>query len=235
MKFLLLLPLLWNVSFAEDHSHHHQHEEMQTQKSSFEDTVFGVPGEWENQKGEKFRLQNLAGKPHLFTMLYTRCKTACPLLVEDVKNVVKALPADEQKMDVVLFSIDAESETQKSLAEFSKSKKLPEHWTVARASAKDVTTLAAVLGVNFKRLPDGEYVHSNSIFYIDANGKLAAQQDGLNKLDPDFVKSIKASLANKGDHNDHAKDEHQSGRNEGFGLFDKTKKFFKDLFSPKQD
>lgn len=211
----MLIQLLFQMSLAEtNHNHHDHHEELHPQKGAYEETLFGVSGEWENQLGQTFKLQDLSGKPHLFAMLYTRCQTACPILVEDVKKVVTSLPPDQQDLRVVLFSIDSESETKASLDEFYRAKKMPSSWTVARANSKDVATLAAVLGVNFKRLPDGEYVHSNSIFFVDSKGNLIAQQDGLNKVDPQFVKKIQSSLS----------------PTEKPSLFEKTKQYFKKLW-----
>lgn len=211
----MLIQLLFQMSLAEaNHNHHDHHEELEPQKSAYEETLFDISGDWENQEGKSFKLHDLSGKPHLFAMLYTRCQTACPILVEDVKKVVTALPQDQQGIEVVLFSIDSESETTESLADFYKSKKMPSSWTVARSNSKDVATLAAVLGVNFKRLPDGEYVHSNSIFFIDSKGNLVAQQDGLNKVDSQFIKKIQSSLVPAAKPN----------------FFEKTKQYFKNLF-----
>lgn len=214
----MLIQILFQMSLAQanqdHHGHHGHHEELQPQKGSYEETIFGVEGKWENQEGKAFTLKDISGKPHLFAMLYTRCQTACPILVEDVRKVVAALPEPHRNLDVILFSIDSEDETQKSLAEFHKSKKLASSWTVARANSKDVATLAAVLGVNYKRMPDGEYVHSNSIFFVDGAGDLVAQQDGLNKVDPGFIGKIQSSL----------------GPDTKPNFLDKTKQYFKNLF-----
>lgn len=216
----MLIQLLFQMSLAEaNHNHHDHHEELQPQKGAYEETLFGIGGDWEDQEGKAFKLQDLAGKPHLFAMLYTRCQTACPILVEDVKKVVNSLPQDQQGIEVVLFSIDSESETKASLADFYQTKKMPSSWTVARAQSKDVATLAAVLGVNFKRLPDGEYVHSNSIFFVDSKGNLVAQQDGLNKVDPHFVHKIQTTLSPE----------------EKPNFFEKTKQYFRNLFGGTQD
>lgn len=220
MKLITIFAVLFYVNGASadsshsEHQHHGHHEELKAQTHSYEGTIYSIQGEWESQDGKKFTLQDIGGKPHLFAMVYTRCQTACPILVEDVKKVVKALPPEHQNLEVILFSIDSETETVESLMSLYKEKKLKPSWTAARANSKDVATLAVALGVNYKRLPDGEYVHSNSIFFIDAAGNLVAQQDGLNKTDPRFIEKITSTL--------------KPAKTPGF--LNKTKQYFKNLF-----
>lgn len=225
MKFIkftiLILAACYGLqSWSDEHKHHHHHAQTSLEPASQaqSESLYEVSGIWEDQWNQSFSLKDLSGLPHLFVMLYTKCESACPILVEDVKRVVAALKAEHQNLSVILFSIDAEGETQRTLNTFAEKRRLKKHWRVARANSRDIATLAAVLGVNYKKLPDGEYVHSNSIYFVDKTGSLVAQQDGLNKLDSHFVKAIQNNL--------------QNGSTQKLGIWGRVKKYLETFTFP---
>lgn len=124
-------------------------------------------------------------------MLYTRCQTACPLLVDNISQVISKLPKKNQDINVSLFSFDSDYEKPETLSHFKKMRKLGSNWEVMKSDADTVAELAAALGVRYKKLPKGEFIHSNSIFLVDAKGVVVAQKNGLNTDDKAFVKAIK--------------------------------------------
>ena len=72
--------------------------------------------------------------------------------------------------------------------------KLNDSWSIYSGPANAVSELAAALGVQYKRLPSGEYIHSNIIFFLNKNGEVIAKHEGLNRDASEFIKKIQSSL-----------------------------------------
>ena len=64
-----------------------------------------------------------------------------------------------------------------------------------RAQANDVRRIAAVLGVQYKRLDDGEFSHSSALVLLDAQGRVLARSEKLGEADPEFVGAVQRALA----------------------------------------
>lgn len=175
MKLLLAFLMIPFFSFAEATYH--------------EDSLYQLEDEWKDQNDKTMTLVSVKGQPTLLFMVYTKCRTACPLIVKDAKNLIKKLPKKYEDINVLVFSFDT-TETKKTLSHFAETHKFKKNWHVLRGDEEGISTLAAVLGVNYKKLPDGEFVHSNSIHFMDKEGILKGKQDGLNKVDEKFVKEI---------------------------------------------
>jgi len=152
-------------------------------------SVWQLDSVWKNQKGREVRLSQLAGESQLVVMLYTHCETACPLIVEDLKQVAQKLKASQKvPVGVTIFSIDPQRDTPTALAAFAKKRKLPVDWQVLTSNDSAVAELAAALGFRYKRLADGEYIHSNVIFLMDRDGVVVARKEGLKTPAEDFLK-----------------------------------------------
>lgn len=158
-------------------------------------SILQLESEWQNQKGERTKLASLRGSPRLVVMLFTRCDTACPLIVEDLKEIAKDVDAKRAaKIDVSIFSLDSFRETADSLLAFSLKRKLPSHWGLFTSNADAVAELAASLGVRYKRLPSGDFIHSNIIYFLNSNGEVVAQKEGIKSPRVEFVKKIRKHL-----------------------------------------
>lgn len=158
-------------------------------------SIFQLESEWKNQKGENTKLASLRGSPRIVVMLFTRCDTACPLIVEDLKEIVKDVDAKRTtKIDVSIFSLDSFRETPESLSAFSVKRKLPSHWSLFTSSADAVAELAASLGVKYKRLANGDFIHSNIIYFLSNNGEVVAQKEGIKSPRGEFIKKIRKNL-----------------------------------------
>jgi protein SCO1 len=158
-------------------------------------SIFQLESEWKNQRGESVKLASLRGSPRLVVMLFTRCDTACPLIVEDLKEIAKDVDAKRTtKIDVSIFSLDSFRETPASLSAFSLKRKLPSHWGLFTSNADAVAELAASLGVRYKRLPSGDFIHSNIIYFLNSNGEVVAQKEGIKSSRGEFIKKIGTNL-----------------------------------------
>lgn len=186
MPFALLFILIFSeVSFA--HGEHGN--EMKTLQPS-STSILQLESKWKNQRSEIVNLSDLRGKPQLLVMLFTRCETACPLIVEDLKEIVKDLGS----VGVSIFSLDSFRETPKSLSAFSVKRKLPSDWGLFVSNGDAVAELAAALGVRYKRLKNGDFIHSNVIYFLNSEGEVVAKKEGIKTPRSEFIKQVRKSL-----------------------------------------
>jgi protein SCO1/2 len=69
------------------------------------------------------------------------------------------------------------------------------HWTLARTEAKDARPLAALFGLQYRQLPDGEFNHSSELILLDTDGRIVARTTVIGRVDPAFVQAIDKTLA----------------------------------------
>lgn len=192
---LLAVMTLFSTSFAhEEHGGQHggQHQEMKASAPLTGTSILQLGTSWKNQHGENINLKDLQGKNRLVAMIFTRCETACPLIVEDLKGIAAELDSKSSyPIEVSIFSLDSFRETPKSLLDFAAKRKLPSHWTLLTSNAEAVAELAAALGVRYKRLQNGDFIHSNVIYFLNKSGEIAAKKEGLRTPSGDFIKQIR--------------------------------------------
>ena len=66
-----------------------QKEDHLTNDSS--ESIFQLNSEWENQEGEFIKLSDLKGNTLVMVMIYTSCKTACPRLTGEMREIEKKI------------------------------------------------------------------------------------------------------------------------------------------------
>lgn len=160
------------------------------------DSVFNLQGEWINDSEESAPMAVLRGQPAIIAMVYTQCAAACPMMVQNIKQILETLPAGQRaRVRVGLFSFDHIGENAVTLKKFREKYKLKEGWAPYRASAGTVAELAGVLGVQYKRLESGDYAHSNQITLLDSEGRVLAMLEDFSSERSDFLKKLKLVTA----------------------------------------
>ena len=142
-------------------------------------SVYQVTSPWTDQHGTERTLGELRGRPQVIAMVYTHCGSACPRIVGDMKR----LEGKHPELEFVLVSIDPDRDTPGRLQEFAEGSRLGDNWTLLRGADDDLLELAAVLGVRYRRINAEEFMHSNVITVLDAEGKVAYRQEALGELD----------------------------------------------------
>ena len=174
--------------------HDHEHEALAPGEIT-SGSVYNLTGEWWDARDVRAPLSRLAGRPQVVGMVYTSCAQACPAIVAEMKRIEAAVDAGDDA-GFVLVSMDPERDTPAKLAEFAQRAGLdPARWTLLGAAEGDVLELAAVLGVQYRRLPDGEFTHSNVLTVLDARGEIAHRQLGLGEETAATVAAVRR-LAN---------------------------------------
>lgn len=147
------------------------------------------------QDGRAIGLDVYRGQPVLVTMFYAGCQATCPLIIDTLRSVEKKLPPEQLKnLRVLLVSIDPEHDTPAALAATAKERRIDlSRWTLAHADERTVRQVAAALGVQYRKLPDGQFSHATQISVLDARGKILAQSDQLGGADEKLVQAIGAA------------------------------------------
>jgi len=149
-----------------------------------------------DQNGKQFTLQDRRGRPMLVSMFYTSCQFVCPLLVDTLRETeAKLTPAERERLSILMVSFDPEHDTVGVLKATAEQRGLDSaHWVLARTDAGNVRKLAAVLGVQYRALANGEFNHTTSLILIDSAGRIVGRTARMGDADPSFVKQVKATL-----------------------------------------
>jgi protein SCO1/2 len=113
-------------------------------------------------------------------MFYGSCASACPVLVDEISRTLAALPPSvSADARVLLVSFDAARDTPARLTELAQLHRLDERWTLAAAADDDARTLAAVLGIRYRAVPNGQFAHTSVVVALDRAGRPIARLDGI--------------------------------------------------------
>lgn len=138
-------------------------------------------------------LDTFHGRPVLITMFYGSCQYVCPLTISTLQSTEAALePGVREQLRVLLVSLDSDNDTPEILADVARKHNVDtSRWKLVRAAARDVRQLAAVLGVRFRKLPEGGFNHSTVIALLDADGVRITQSNQL-QTDPRLIENIRS-------------------------------------------
>jgi protein SCO1/2 len=145
-------------------------------------SIYRLGDPWTNQDGKETPLKALSGKTQVVAMIYTRCKYACPLIVQKMRAIEDRLPKGNRNVGFALFSIDPEKDTPATLRAFAKAHHLnPKRWQLFTSNADAVRNLAVALHFNFKRDEAGGFAHQDVITVLDADGVMLKQARDMNQ------------------------------------------------------
>ena len=163
---------------ATDHAEHSALPKMEAGAPAHSMSLYQATSEWMTENGKRVNLDTLAGKTQVVAMVYTSCEVACPRILASMKTVQKE--ADSDAVGFVLISIDPERDTPEALKAFAGKMDMDDsEWTLLTGSPDNVLELAALLGVRYRKMADGEFAHSNIITVLDEHGEIVHQQNGL--------------------------------------------------------
>ena len=129
------------------------------------------------------------GHVTIIAMFYGACAVSCPVTIADIKQTLDVLPeAAQRDVRVMLVSFDPARDTPAVLAGLVQQHRLDDRWTLAVPSETDARTLAATIGVKYRKLDDGQIAHNVAITVLDGEGRPIAraeqfgQQEGLARV-----------------------------------------------------
>lgn len=156
------------------------------------DSVYQLDAALTDQDGRALHFSDGRGKPRLVSMFYSSCPFMCPLIIDTIKKTEHALPEpDRERLEVLLVSFDADRDTPAALKTMAGKRHIDTpRWTLAHASAADVRSIAAVLGIQYRQLQNHEFSHSSVLVLLDAEGRIVARSEKLGEPDADFVAAV---------------------------------------------
>ena len=155
-------------------------EQTVQKKDSANSSIFLLDSKWQNQDAEELQLKDLKGKNLVMVMIFTSCRTACPILVADMKKVHDKIEKNKLKdTSLVLISIDPTNDTPEVLKKFAAERNMDsEPWIFLRSDEESTREFANVLAVKYKKISPIEFSHSNIISVFNRNGELVSQEEG---------------------------------------------------------
>jgi protein SCO1/2 len=145
-----------------------------------------------DQAGASTGLDRYRGSPVLVSLFYSACPNACPLLISAIQRFERELPeARRGRLRVLLVSLDPDGDTVDKLAEVAARHHAdPARWTFARTDPRSVRKLAAALGIQYRRQPNGSFNHSTVITLLDPAGRPLARTVQLLRPDEKFQAAL---------------------------------------------
>lgn len=164
------------------------------------DSIYQLDLPLVDQDGTEHALPSLRGQPRIISMFYASCPYMCPLIIDTARMTERKLdPAQQEKLPVLLVSMDARRDDPAALKALAEKRKIDtSQWTLARTDAANVRKLAAILGIQYRELADGEFSHTSVLILLDAEGRIVARTETMGKTDPEFLEAIRKVLENPG-------------------------------------
>ena len=164
-----------------------------------ETSVYQLDVPLETQEGKTLSFADLEGEPRIVSMFYASFPHVCPMLISSIKELEKQLPEDlRNRLKVAMITVDPERDSPEALREIAERHNVDENrWTLARTTQAETRALAAVLGIKYKALPDGEFNHTTAMILLDDKGREIARSGKLGVPAEDFVSATRELLSKK--------------------------------------
>ena len=148
-----------------------------------------------DQSGRAVTLSTYRGRPMVLAMIYTRCTSACPLLLASLRGIEgKLSPAQRADTWFVLVTLDPDHDAPDTLLAFARSRSLDEsRWRLLRGSHEVTVELAAILGVKVRNDGNGVIAHSSNVYLLDGAGVVRRALVGLG-ADPAELIAARAEM-----------------------------------------
>lgn len=155
------------------------------------ESIYNLNSKLIDRNGNESSLINLSGKVQVFSMIYTHCKTICPIIIANMKSIEKLIP-EHLKNDVnfSLISLDPDRDSISTLSKFFKDKKFSNKWNLFKTNKDETLKIALAVGIKYKKEKNNEYTHSNLIIILDKNGVIKMHHQGLDKDYNQVIKKI---------------------------------------------
>ncbi len=129
-----------------------------------------------NQEKQKVSLKQFRGKVVMVTGVYSSCGYTCPMILAQIKRVLRTLPPKQQKnVHVLAITLDPKRDTTQRLSNMAKAHKVKAPtFNLLTGEVSDVNRVLDSFNFARKRNPKtGVIDHVNLFILIDRKGKIA--------------------------------------------------------------
>jgi len=143
------------------------------------ESIYHAHTQLTDQDGRALEPGTLRGSLVLATMFYASCTSVCPVLIAKLERIVEALPSEVRaQTQVLLVSLDPKRDDPAQLKRLAERHKIADpSWHFVRTDDAGVREMAALLGIRYRQLPDGEISHSQVIVLLDREGVIQQRLD----------------------------------------------------------
>lgn len=174
-----------------DKHDHHKHTTLSGGEAAA-GSIYDLKVPFTDAKGKAATPGDLKGSPVVVSMIYTRCQSICPALAGNMLTIQKGLPPkDRARTKFLLVSFD-NGDTTADLATFAGKLKMDDRWTLLRGEEDSIRQIAAALGFQYRRAPDGNFAHSATTYLLNGKGEVVFRKDGTVGAPEEFAQQIKA-------------------------------------------
>jgi len=131
-----------------------------------------------DQNGKTIKWESLKGKLSVISMIFTSCKNACPMIVENLKNIQKEIHENVTDVQFILISFDP-NDTPSHLLKFSKENGLDTNWTLLTGKEQDIRSLSMLLDITYQKVSNENFSHSNAIIILDPLGNIIERSNNI--------------------------------------------------------
>lgn len=158
-------------------------QELEASTAELPPSIYGLPMALRDQTGSAHGLDVYAGHHVLISMFYGSCRSACPLLITDLKRVdALAQEAGRSDLRVLMVSFDPERDDTDVLAALADQHELDgARWRLSAPTEGDARDLSAVLDIGWRDVGGGMFQHDSVLILLDPSGRPVARLDGLNQ------------------------------------------------------
>ncbi|HIH2763555.1 MAG TPA: SCO family protein [Candidatus Azoamicus sp.] len=136
-----------------------------------------------DKNGKNLKIKDLSGRVQVFSMIYTNCKTICPIIIANMKAIEKLVLINGIKdISFSLVSLDPDRDSIETLNKYFHEKKMNSiSWNLYKSSKNETLRLSLAVGIKYKKEKNNEYTHSNLIIILDKHGVIKMHHQGLDK------------------------------------------------------
>ena len=157
------------------------------------ESIYQLDAHLVDQAGHARELDLYRGSPVLITMFYGSCQATCPLIIDTLRATERAVPVEQRaRLRVVMISFDPQRDTPAALRAIAAERHIDgARWTLAHADAATVRTIAALLNIQYRQLPGGEFNHSTVISLLSPRGEIQATTNSLGHAYPALIAQLR--------------------------------------------
>ncbi|MEZ4251035.1 MAG: SCO family protein [Polyangiales bacterium] len=177
-----------------EHAEHVHHEPLPALDAADpRASLHDLPNVFHDPEGNGLAFRDFRGHPTLVAMFYGSCTTVCPLILSDLARIDENVASERLRIAVATF--DPERDTPERLRAVRDERGFDaSRWKLLRGDEESTRDLAMAIGVQYRKLADGEYAHSALIVLLDGEGRVVTRHEGLGRPLDDVVRQARALM-----------------------------------------
>jgi len=158
-----------------------------------------APFRLRTQTGAVLTNDDLAGKIHVASFIYTRCSAICPTLVANLRRV--SLAITDPRLVFVSYSVTPDLDTPEVLADFGREHRIDaDRWKLVTGDARQIYALARdSYFASDERLREtlstsDAFLHTEQVVLVDGSGRIRGVYNGTQPFEMTHLTSDIKSL-----------------------------------------